>query len=160
MNPGNLTDSQNWWMTGTVKSPSPLRPAAFYFRIGKTSFLKVSWTEVHSIQAQFKYCWISLCLSGIQISKVSSDFFWEIKKNVLTQLKSSNRPVCVCVSRSILCNSLQPHGLSPTRLLCPWDSLSKNTRVGCHSFLQGIFLTQGLNLGLPHCRQNLYCLSH
>ena len=25
---------------------------------------------------------------------------------------------------------------------------------------QGIFLTQGLNLGLPHCRQTLYCLSH
>ena len=36
----------------------------------------------------------------------------------------------------------------------------KNTGVGCHSLLQGIFLTQGLNPGLPHCRQTLYCLSH
>ena len=35
----------------------------------------------------------------------------------------------------------------------------KNTGVGCHSLLQGIFLTQGLNPGLPHCRQTLYCLS-
>ena len=30
-----------------------------------------------------------------------------------------------------------------------WDSLGKNTGVGCHSFLQGIFLTQGWNLGSP-----------
>ena len=32
--------------------------------------------------------------------------------------------------------------------------------MGCHSLLKGIFLTQGLNLGLPHCRQILYHLSH
>ena len=57
-------------------------------------------------------------------------------------------------------DSLQPHGLQPTRLLCPWDSLGKNTGVGCHSLLQEIFLTQGLNPGLLHCRQILYRLSH
>ena len=39
---------------------------------------------------------------------------------------------------------LQPHGLQPTRLLCPWDSPSKNTGIGCHFLLQGIFQTQGL----------------
>ena len=36
----------------------------------------------------------------------------------------------------------------------------KNTRVGCHFLLQGIFPTQGLNLGLQHCRQIIYYLSH
>ena len=36
----------------------------------------------------------------------------------------------------------------------------KNIRVGCHSLLQGIFPTQGLNLGLLHCRQILYHLTH
>ena len=35
----------------------------------------------------------------------------------------------------------------------------KSTGVGCHFLLQGIFLTQGLNPGLPHCRQMLYWLS-
>ena len=35
-----------------------------------------------------------------------------------------------------------------------------NTGVGCLFLLQGIFLTQGSNLGLPHCRQTLYRLSH
>ena len=41
--------------------------------------------------------------------------------------------------------SPQSCGLQPTRLLCQWDSLGKNTGVGCHARLQGIFLTQGLN---------------
>ena len=43
-------------------------------------------------------------------------------------------------------NSLQPHGLEPARLLCPWDLPGQNTVVGCHFLLQGIFLTQGSNL--------------
>ena len=38
---------------------------------------------------------------------------------------------------------------------CPWDSPSKNTGVGCHFLLQGIFSTQGSNLGLLYCRQSL-----
>ena len=33
-------------------------------------------------------------------------------------------------------NSVQPHGLQATRLLCPWDSPGKNTGVGCHFLLQ------------------------
>ena len=64
------------------------------------------------------------------------------------------------VSHSVMSDSLQPHGLQPDRLPCSWDSPGKNTGVGCHSVLQGIFLTQGLNLGLLHCRQMLYHLSH
>ena len=44
------------------------------------------------------------------------------------------------------------------RCLCPWDFPGKNTGVGCHFLLQGIFLTQGSNLGLI-CRQILYQLS-
>ena len=47
-------------------------------------------------------------------------------------------------------DSLQPHGLQPARLLCPWDSPGKNTGVGCHALLQGIVPTQGSNLGLLH----------
>ena len=42
----------------------------------------------------------------------------------------------------------------------PWDSPGQNTAVGSLSILHGVFPTQGLNLGLPHCRQILYHLSH
>ena len=45
-------------------------------------------------------------------------------------------------------------------LFHPRDSPDKNTGVGCRFLLQGIFPTQGLNPGLPHCRQTLYRLSH
>ena len=56
--------------------------------------------------------------------------------------------------------TLRPHGLYPARFLCPSDSPGKNTGVGSHTLLQGIFLTQGSNLGLLHYRQILYHLSH
>ena len=56
--------------------------------------------------------------------------------------------------------TLRPYGLSPTRLLRPWDFPGKNTGVGCHFLLQAIFPTQGLNLGLLHCWQFLYRLKH
>ena len=63
------------------------------------------------------------------------------------------------VSCSVVSDSFRPCGLQPTRLLCPWNSPDRNTRVGCHSFLQGIFLTQGLNPGLLHCGWTPYHLS-
>ena len=44
---------------------------------------------------------------------------------------------------SVMFDSLQPHGLQPTRLLCPCDFPSENTGVGCLALLQGIFPTQG-----------------
>ena len=61
---------------------------------------------------------------------------------------------CTVLSHSVVPDSLWPHGLQPTR------HSDKNTGVGCHAFLQGIFPTQGSNPGLPHCRQILYYLNH
>ena len=58
-------------------------------------------------------------------------------------------------SRSVVSDSLQPHGLCS-----PWNSPGQNTGVGSLSLLQGIFPTQGSNPGLLHCRQILYQLSH
>ena len=46
------------------------------------------------------------------------------------------------------------HGSQPFRLLCPWDSPGKNTGVGCHALLQGIFLNQVLS---PHLLSLLDC---
>ena len=85
------------------------------------------------------------------------------------QAQSSKQSKC-CIkwseseSRSVVSNSLQPHGL-----YSPWNSPGQNTGVGSFSLLQGIFptqgldwvdLTQGSNQGLSHCRQILYQLSH
>ena len=64
--------------------------------------------------------------------------------------KKESEAVQSCLT---LCNNMDcsPPGY---RIPCsPWDSPGKNTGVGCHFLLQGIFPTQGLNSGLPHCRQ-------
>ena len=59
---------------------------------------------------------------------------------------------CVCVC-SVISDSLKPHGLWPTRLLCPQYFPGKNTEVGCRFLLQGIFPTQGSN---PHLLRLLH----
>ena len=61
---------------------------------------------------------------------------------------------------STLCDPMDCDIEEPAKLLCPWDSLGKNSRVGSHSLLQGIFPNQGSNLSLPHGRQILYHLNH
>ena len=61
------------------------------------------------------------------------------------------RSLGLVLSCSVVSDSLRPHGLDPARFLCPWDSPGKSTRVGCHSLLQGIFLTRGWKLHLLHC---------
>ena len=58
-------------------------------------------------------------------------------------VKPTKRLYLMCV-----CDSLWPYGLWPSRLLCPWDSPGKNTRVGCHTLFHGISPTQGSNLCL------------
>ena len=57
-------------------------------------------------------------------------------------------------------DSLQLHGLWPTSHLCLWNSLGENSGVGSRFLLQGIIPTQGLKLGLLHCRQIPYHLSY
>ena len=63
--------------------------------------------------------------------------------------------IYLSANRSVMSDSLQPHGL-----YSPWNSPGQNTGVVSLSLLHGIFLTQGSNPGLPHCRQILYQLSH
>ena len=69
--------------------------------------------------------------------------------------------VCVCISVTKSCLTLlRPYRMQPIRLLCPWDSSGKNTGVGCHFLLQGIFWTQALNLHLLHWQTDSLPLSH
>ena len=60
----------------------------------------------------------------------------------------------------VLSDSLWSYVLQSARLLCPWDLPGKNTGVGCHFLLQGIFSTQGLNPCLLHCQVDTLSVSH
>ena len=87
-----------------------------------------------------------------------SQTLWIFLETAKTKRKTKKH-MRACSVPSLMSSSLWPHGLYPTRLLCPWDFPGKNTGVGYHALLQGIFLTQGLNpclLQPLHCRQILY----
>ena len=81
--------------------------------------------------------------------------------SILTEIIQIQKDKCllclVTPSCPTLCGSMDcsPPGSSVHR-----NSPGKNNGVGCHALLQGIFPTQGLNPGLPHCRQILYHLIH
>ena len=73
-------------------------------------------------------------------------------QNISSKIKfqdGDKRAYLVIQSCLTLCD---PMDYSPPGSFCPWDSSGKNTGVGCHSLLQGIFPTPGLNLSFPHCR--------
>ena len=72
----------------------------------------------------------------------------------IASLGVSGKKSEVEVAQSYL-DCLRSHGL-----YSPWTSPGQNTEGGSFSLLQGIFPTQGLNPGLPHCKWILYQLSH
>ena len=80
----------------------------------------------------------------------------------ITRTKGSNRLKMVLFYWNVIFTRWNCCLVAKSRpTLCgPWTSPGKNTRVGCHSLLHGIFMTQGSNLGLLHCRKVLYCLNH
>ena len=92
----------------------------------------------------------SACLFVDQLSPLTlkyRDFIMLIFVQHLAQCQIRNESESE--SRSVVSNSLRPHGL-----YSPWNSPGQNTGVGSHFFLQGIFPTQGSNPGLLHCRED------
>ena len=133
-------NSRSWWWTGR---PGMLRFMGLQ-RVGHDWVTELNWTVFwdgpHCVCGMFlsKY----ILYSSVTLSLTEFVLQWDIKE-------SENE------SHSVVSNSLWPHGL-----YSPWNSPGQNTGVGNLSLLQGIFLTQGSNPGLSHCRQILYQLSH
>ena len=69
--------------------------------------------------------------------------------NEMSDLKFHDLALVSCCHVWLFCNSMD----CPARFLCPWDFPGKNTGVSCHTLLQGILPTQGLNPGLLYCRR-------
>ena len=114
---------------------------------GEDLLLEVHWFEIRKPCFKSQFCHFSAIrilatylhflhlgcshLTGMIIS------MWSMEHDVNVKL---------LFSRSVLSDSLRPHGLQPSRLLCPWDFPGKNTGVGCHFLLQGIFLSRCLSI--------------
>ena len=89
------------------------------------------------------------------------------RENLFSWLELSSADLassCLCWRKWKSLNHVQlfvtPWTPLAAKLLCSWNSPHKNTGVGIHSLLQGIFPTQGSKPGLLNCRQILCCLSH
>ena len=95
---------------------------------------------------------------------------WFLSLGCLVQISASScwlDPLIIILCRSLCAQSLShvwlfvtPMDCSPPGSFVHRDSPGKNTGVGCHALLQGIFKTQGSNLHLPHCRRILNHLNH
>ena len=94
--------------------------------------------------------YVCVCL-GVYVYLVFIHYSWHRAPKTLAEWKgkSFSHVWLIAIPRTLV-----------HQVLCPWNSPGKNTGVGCHSLLQGIFPTQGLNPGLLHCRRILYHLHH
>ena len=113
--------------------------------------LAVDFAQIHERK--------SLPLAAITLKMYVFFFFFLVKIPFLLPFLLIQ---LTCVKSLQLCPTLcDPMGCSPPGFSVYGDSPGKNTGVDCHAFLQGIFPTQGSNLGLPHFRRVFfYHLSH
>ena len=131
--------------------------------VGKT--LDRECRSIVSMRRQTSFKYLEHCESGPiereTMNRLTTNLSHLLIKTGSPRACSGNHPSQVLLPCELEINkdvshSLRPPGLEPTRFLCPWSSPGKNTGVGSHSFLQGIFLTQGSNSGLLHCGHILY----
>jgi len=131
----------------------------------------LAWSPRRCEQVPWTFCWCHLSLWLTSLGVCWTQFTLVLAGTVDTPLRSA-RNLCLAVLSNT--GSFAPCKcwfFSHVRLFAtPWTvahqaplsmaSPGKHTRVGCRAFLQGIFWTQGLNLGLPHYRRILYHLNH
>ena len=87
----------------------------------------------------------------IMWSNNSTSGYISKRNEIIVSKRHLYSSVCAWVLSCLgMSDSLQPHGLQPTSLLCPWAYPGKNSGVGCHFFHQGILLIQELT---PHLLQ-------
>ena len=95
-------------------------------------------------------------MEGVCFHRLSLERLWVLRGPRFLGTPLVSNGVLVAQSCPTLCD---PVDCSPPGSSVHGDSPGKNTGVGCHALLQGIFPTQRSNPGLPHCWWILYCLS-
>ena len=111
--------------------------------------------------ACFSKAWMNLFSIPIQlIWKQVQELNDKIKNVIKLKWGNVQNPGCCCSVAQSCLTLCDPMDCSPPGSSVLGDSPGQNTGVGFHALLQGIFPTQGLNPGLPHCRRILYRLGH
>ena len=125
-------------------------------------YVKISSLLLDSAPNRRSYWWSQVLRKGGTKEAVFLPLYWweftvlsiwdisncrEGWKPVVSE-KHTSLHMHACKVTSLVSDSLQPYGLRPSRLLCPWDFPDKNTGVGGHALLQGVFPTQESKLYL------------
>ena len=132
-------------LKATQHNPSP------YYSL-KTTSTPISSTWVYPPpQSPKPECILHLSLPSLSVSSTSVSQAWNLRVRLYFSFSIITQ-WCPTLCDPMDCSppGSSDHGYSP----------GKNTGVGWHALLQGIFPTQGWNPGLPHCRWILYHLSH
>ena len=118
-------------------------------------------TTTKAIHSMVDYSQHRVKLTFPEAYKLSLDFEFIVSRQFPSKilLKISSNPLLCLVIQSCL-TLCYPIYCSLPGFSVHGDTPGKNTGVGCHAILQVLLLTQGLNPGLPDCRQILYHLSH
>ena len=148
-----VTLKKSW---GSNSTHSLLRAVGYscYFFLEQTS-LNSAWKEHWAGSPIPDVCFVFLKLAHLCLGPCSTLISQPSWRTPFLSLSPSTGEVKRSEIRSVVSNSLRPHGL-----YSPWNSPGQNTGVGSFSLLQGIFPTQGSNPGLPHYKWILYQLSH
>ena len=117
----------------------------------------MSYTKHHLTHqfypVSFCYSWDSFSgISLYRLAKNSNKLQWlskQIEQYVTRLLHIVKFQTKWSETRSVVSDSVRPHGLQLTRLLCPWNSPGKNTGVGSHPFHQGTLPNPGIKSGSP-----------
>ena len=116
-----------------------------------------SWLTVYETDEEEQHAkFMGLYLRGFLMSTVEDTIWCVLSVNSHNnRFLYGNKDMCM-FGRSVVFSSLWSHGVWATRLLHSWNFPGKNTGVGCHFLVQGIFPTQGSKVCLLH----LLCLLH
>ena len=110
------------------------------------------WGEVRT--HTHTHTWLGVCACTHTCTHMC---YSEFHTAISSPLPQSDMLCLVAQSCAILCDAMD---CSPPGSSVHGDSPGETIGVGCHALLQGIFLAQGSNPGLPHRRWILYHLSH
>ena len=102
---------------------------------------------------------LTLC-DPIDSSPPSSSVHGILQARTLELVAISFSNACVHVNLLQSCLTLSLYGQQPNRLLCPWDSPSKNTGVSCHSLLQGNLPRPRIELMSPALAGRFFSVRH
>ena len=133
---------QFYWDIISIQHHISLRCTVWWFE------LYTSWSDYHNKFSEHP--------SPHTGTKLVKEKYFLITKTLDWLSWQFSHVMCVCVSRSVTSNSLQPHGLLPTKLLCPWNSPAKNTGVGNQSLLPN----PGIKTRSPTLQVDSLLLSH